>query len=328
MPRLGFDYDSSYTDTDPYEPQPGGCCTLPAVLQREHGGAAHHAAAGPHPVRHPPARRTATLARKAAHIRDRGRHGARAHPPRLRVRPARARRGGRGRRSARTRPCGNPCPTWREWWRARAYSASSGRAGLAHRGPGSVGAGAGRGFRRSGAGSSRRGASRECRRPIGAPVAASVRTSTRAAPEAPAPRRPRRRERRTGRGRTAGCASRWTTCSPRVRGHRRDQGQEENAPYAGSRRGDAPGVPVAVRPPPPSDTREYGLSLRLRRTARGVRPVRPDRRAPAVPAPGHLLPDRPGAANPGARGGRGPAGLSCRRCSPRSEASARTPGSR
>ncbi|MGZ4429735.1 MAG: hypothetical protein ACXVXC_05950 [Nocardioidaceae bacterium] len=28
MPRLGFDYDSSYTDTDPYEPQPGGCCSV------------------------------------------------------------------------------------------------------------------------------------------------------------------------------------------------------------------------------------------------------------------------------------------------------------
>ena len=28
MPRLGFDYDSSFTDTDPYEPQPGGCCSL------------------------------------------------------------------------------------------------------------------------------------------------------------------------------------------------------------------------------------------------------------------------------------------------------------
>ena len=32
MPRLGFDYDSSYPDTDPYEPQPGGCCTyLPYI---------------------------------------------------------------------------------------------------------------------------------------------------------------------------------------------------------------------------------------------------------------------------------------------------------
>jgi hypothetical protein len=35
MPMLGFDYDSSYTDTDPYEPQPGGCCTyLPYFNQK------------------------------------------------------------------------------------------------------------------------------------------------------------------------------------------------------------------------------------------------------------------------------------------------------
>ena len=27
MPLLGFEYDTSYPDTDPYEPQPGGCCT-------------------------------------------------------------------------------------------------------------------------------------------------------------------------------------------------------------------------------------------------------------------------------------------------------------
>jgi peptidoglycan/xylan/chitin deacetylase (PgdA/CDA1 family) len=27
MPKLGFEYDSSYPDTDPYEPQPGGCCS-------------------------------------------------------------------------------------------------------------------------------------------------------------------------------------------------------------------------------------------------------------------------------------------------------------
>jgi hypothetical protein len=47
MPLLGFDYDSSYTDTDPYEPQPGGCCTylpftngdlveLPITLPQDH----------------------------------------------------------------------------------------------------------------------------------------------------------------------------------------------------------------------------------------------------------------------------------------------------
>jgi len=47
MPRLGFSYDSSYADTDPYEPQPGGCCTywpyfnqamveLPITLPQDH----------------------------------------------------------------------------------------------------------------------------------------------------------------------------------------------------------------------------------------------------------------------------------------------------
>lgn len=47
MPTLGFDYDTSYTDTDPYEPQPGGCCTylpyfnegmieLPITLAQDH----------------------------------------------------------------------------------------------------------------------------------------------------------------------------------------------------------------------------------------------------------------------------------------------------
>ena len=47
MPRLGFDYDSSYPDTDPFEPQPGGCCSwlpffngdlveLPITLPQDH----------------------------------------------------------------------------------------------------------------------------------------------------------------------------------------------------------------------------------------------------------------------------------------------------
>jgi peptidoglycan/xylan/chitin deacetylase (PgdA/CDA1 family) len=47
MPRLGFVYDSSYSDTDPYEPQSGGCCTylpffnqsmieLPITLPQDH----------------------------------------------------------------------------------------------------------------------------------------------------------------------------------------------------------------------------------------------------------------------------------------------------
>jgi len=34
MPQLGFEYDSSYSDTDPYEPQPGGCCTYLPYFNR------------------------------------------------------------------------------------------------------------------------------------------------------------------------------------------------------------------------------------------------------------------------------------------------------
>ena len=34
MPRLLFDYDSTYFDTSPFEPQPGGCCTwLPYMIE-------------------------------------------------------------------------------------------------------------------------------------------------------------------------------------------------------------------------------------------------------------------------------------------------------
>jgi hypothetical protein len=47
MPLLGFDYDSSYPDTDPFEPDAGGCCTwlpffnkelveLPITLPQDH----------------------------------------------------------------------------------------------------------------------------------------------------------------------------------------------------------------------------------------------------------------------------------------------------
>lgn len=35
MPRLGFDYDSSYPDTDPFEPQSGGCCSLLPFFNRD-----------------------------------------------------------------------------------------------------------------------------------------------------------------------------------------------------------------------------------------------------------------------------------------------------
>jgi hypothetical protein len=47
MPKLGFDYDTSYPDTDPYEPMAGGCCSwlpflnqgmveLPITLAQDH----------------------------------------------------------------------------------------------------------------------------------------------------------------------------------------------------------------------------------------------------------------------------------------------------
>lgn len=47
MATLGFEYDSSYPDTDPYEPQPGGCCSwwpyeigpvmeLPITMPQDH----------------------------------------------------------------------------------------------------------------------------------------------------------------------------------------------------------------------------------------------------------------------------------------------------
>lgn len=71
MPRLGFEYDSSYTDTDPYEPQPGGCCTylpylnqgmveLPITLPQDHTMFAV--------LQHPDAD---VWLRKAHHVRER-----------------------------------------------------------------------------------------------------------------------------------------------------------------------------------------------------------------------------------------------------------------
>ena len=35
MPELGFEYDSSYPDTDPFEPQAGGCCSLLPYFNQE-----------------------------------------------------------------------------------------------------------------------------------------------------------------------------------------------------------------------------------------------------------------------------------------------------
>jgi hypothetical protein len=89
MPLLGFDYDSSYSDTDPYEPQPGGCCSylpffnrslveLPITLPQDHT------------LFTILDRQDAELwMRKAGHVRERGgmvlvlTHPDYAHDPRL-----------------------------------------------------------------------------------------------------------------------------------------------------------------------------------------------------------------------------------------------------
>jgi hypothetical protein len=72
MHGLGFGYDSSYPDTDPYEPQPGGCCSflpyfnretveLPITLPQDHTLFTI--------LQHPDGD---VWLRKATHIRDRG----------------------------------------------------------------------------------------------------------------------------------------------------------------------------------------------------------------------------------------------------------------
>ena len=72
MHRLGFGYDTSYSDTDPYEPQAGGCCSflpyfnqdmveLPITLPQDHTLFTI--------LQHPDGE---LWLRKARHIRDRG----------------------------------------------------------------------------------------------------------------------------------------------------------------------------------------------------------------------------------------------------------------
>ena len=128
MHRLGFEYDSSYTDTDPYEPQPGGCCTylpyfnrdtveLPITLPQDHTifTILRHADAG-------------LWLRKAEHIRDRGgmvlvlTHPDYAHDQRL----------ADGYRTLLDK-FGDDGTAWRAlprdvaaWWRSRAASTISG----------------------------------------------------------------------------------------------------------------------------------------------------------------------------------------------------------
>ena len=72
MPMLGFDYDSSYPDTDPVRADRRRLLHMAAVLQRRPRRAPDHDAAGPHAVRDPASRRAGMWHEKADALRRRG----------------------------------------------------------------------------------------------------------------------------------------------------------------------------------------------------------------------------------------------------------------
>ena len=119
MPRLGFDYDSSYTDTDPYEPQPGGCCSylpffiddlveLPITLPQDHTlfSILGH-------------QDCALWLDKARELRRRGGMVlVLSHPDYAHGAAAAGLGDAAGGVRARTRRCGSRCRArWRRWWR-------------------------------------------------------------------------------------------------------------------------------------------------------------------------------------------------------------------
>ncbi len=124
MPMLGFDYDCSYPDSDPFEPQGGGCCTwlpyfngamveLPLTMQQDHTLFAI--------LRH---RDESAWVQKAGFLRD---HGGMAlidtHPDYLIEDTIRAAYGRLLERYAADETAWKPLP--REvsaWWRERADS--------------------------------------------------------------------------------------------------------------------------------------------------------------------------------------------------------------
>jgi peptidoglycan/xylan/chitin deacetylase (PgdA/CDA1 family) len=137
MPRLGFEYDSSYSDTDPYEPQPGGCCTylpyfnaglveLPITMPQDHTLFTI--------LQQPDA---STWTRKARLLRE---HGGMAlvltHPDYATDRRVRD-----GYRALLDKHCEDPA-AWHalprevsDWWRSRAASDVRRGSGLAVHGP-------------------------------------------------------------------------------------------------------------------------------------------------------------------------------------------------
>ena len=71
MPMLGFDYDSSYSDTDPYEPQPGGCCTCLPYFNQEMVELPITNGAGPYSLRDTPESGRKRMAAEGALLRER-----------------------------------------------------------------------------------------------------------------------------------------------------------------------------------------------------------------------------------------------------------------
>jgi hypothetical protein len=137
MPCLGFEYDSSYSDTDPYEPQPGGCCSylpyfnqdlveLPITMPQDHTLFAI--------LDQPDA---AIWLRKARLLRDRGGMALVLTHPDYAVDP----RVSDGYRAVLDEFCDDPT-AWHalprqvaDWWRSRAASGVRRGSGLAVDGP-------------------------------------------------------------------------------------------------------------------------------------------------------------------------------------------------
>ena len=303
MPMLGFDYDSSYTDTEPYEPQPGGCCSflpffigdlveLPITLPQDHTlfAVLGHQDGG-------------LWIAKAREIRARGgmvlalSHPDYAHGPALEAWQQLLRDG-------RRRPAD--------------VAAAAARRGVVVAGPGGLPT------RRLGRRLERRGAGR---RPCAGPprrggTAAPGRVVTATAPVATmeagpseGPAAPRTwhvavvvENVAAGRGHPPAQAGR----RPPGRGFPclgRDDASRRQRAVPGPTGSAAAGVPGA-----PGGHRGARLRAGVRRRVRTrVRsPARtagpgPHRRAPAVPAARRLLPRRLGAAPPGSAGGRRPA---------------------
>ena len=80
---LPFDYDSSYPDTDPFEPQGGGCCSWLPFMNGRGRRAAHYPRARPHGIRHLASARRQGLDGQSGSPAAPGWDGVDDHSPRL-----------------------------------------------------------------------------------------------------------------------------------------------------------------------------------------------------------------------------------------------------